>query len=37
MNNKVGANFVAHNLDTKFALFGVQTWEIWHPQGRVVN
>jgi hypothetical protein len=29
MNNKVEDNFVAHNLDTEFALFGVQTWEIW--------
>ena len=25
MNTKVGDNFVAHNLDTKFALCGVQT------------
>jgi hypothetical protein len=29
LNTKVGYNFVAHNLDTEFALFGVQTWEIW--------
>jgi hypothetical protein len=29
MNTKVEDNFVAHNLDTKFALFGVRTWEIW--------
>jgi hypothetical protein len=28
MNTKVGDNFVAHNLDSEFALFGVQTWEI---------
>jgi hypothetical protein len=27
-------NFVAHNLDTEFALFGVQTWEILRWQGR---
>jgi hypothetical protein len=26
---KVEDNFVAHNLDTEFALFGVRTWEIW--------
>jgi hypothetical protein len=37
MNNKVEDNFVAHNLDTEFALFGVQTWEIWHRQGRAAN
>jgi carbon monoxide dehydrogenase subunit G len=29
MNTKVEANFVAQNLDTEFALFGVRTWEIW--------
>jgi hypothetical protein len=28
MNTKVGDNFVAHNLDTEFSLFGVQTQEI---------
>jgi hypothetical protein len=28
MKTKVGDNFVAHNLATEFALFGVQTWEI---------
>jgi hypothetical protein len=28
MNTKVDDNFVAHNLDTEFALFGVRTWEI---------
>jgi hypothetical protein len=37
MNTKVVDNFVAHNLDTEFALFGVRTWEIWHWQGRVAN
>jgi hypothetical protein len=37
MNTKVEDNFVAHNLDTKFALFGVRTWEIWHWQERVAN
>jgi hypothetical protein len=37
MNTKVGDNFVEHNLDNKFALFGVRTWEIRHPQGRVTN
>jgi hypothetical protein len=37
MNTKVGDNFVAHNLNTKFALFGVWAWEIWCPQGRVAN
>jgi hypothetical protein len=34
---KVEDNFVAHNLDTEFALFGVRTWEIWHRQGRAAN
>jgi hypothetical protein len=29
MSTKVVDNFVAHNMDTKFALFGVRTWEIW--------
>jgi hypothetical protein len=28
MNTKVEYNFMAHNLDTEFALFGVRTWEI---------
>jgi hypothetical protein len=37
MNTKVEDNFVAHNLDTKFGLFGVQTWEIWLRQGRAAN
>jgi hypothetical protein len=37
MNTKVKDNFVAHNLDTKFALFGVRTWEIWRWQGRTAN
>ena len=37
MNTKVGDNFVAHNLDTEFALFGVRTWEIWCRKGRAVN
>jgi hypothetical protein len=37
MNTKVGDNFVAHNLDTEYALFGVQTWELWCRQGRVEN
>jgi hypothetical protein len=37
MNTKVEYNFVAHNLDTEFALFGVRTWEIWRWQGRTVN
>jgi hypothetical protein len=37
MNTNVGDNFVTHNLDTKFALFGVRTWEIWRPQGRAAN
>jgi hypothetical protein len=36
MNTKVEDNFVAHNLDTEFALFGVRTWEILSlPLGRV--
>jgi hypothetical protein len=37
MNTKVEDNFVAHNLDTEFALFGVRTWEIWRWQGRTAN
>jgi hypothetical protein len=37
MNTKVDDNFVAHNLDTKFSLFGVRTCEIWRRQERVVN
>jgi hypothetical protein len=28
MNTKVEDNFVAHNLDTELALFGVRTWDI---------
>jgi hypothetical protein len=37
MNTKVEDNFVAYNLDTDFALFGVRTWEIWCRQGRSAN
>jgi hypothetical protein len=37
MNTKVEDNFMAHNLDTEFALLGVQTWEIWHQKGRAAN
>jgi hypothetical protein len=37
MNTKVEDNFVAHNLDAEFALFGVRTWEILHWQGRTAN
>jgi hypothetical protein len=37
MNTKVEDNFVAHNLDTEVALFGVWTWDICHQQGRVAN
>jgi hypothetical protein len=37
MNAKVEDNFVAHNLDNKFALFGVRTWEIWRRQGSAAN
>jgi hypothetical protein len=37
MNTKVEDNFVAHKLDTEFALFGVRTWEIWRWQGRTAN
>jgi hypothetical protein len=36
-NTKVEDNFVAHNLDTEFALFEVQTWEIWLRQGKAAN
>jgi hypothetical protein len=36
-NTKVEDNFVAHNLDTEFALFGVRTWKIWRWQGRTAN
>jgi hypothetical protein len=37
MNTKVEYNFVAHNLYTEFALFGVRAWEIWRRQGRAAN
>jgi hypothetical protein len=37
MNTKVEDNFMAHNLDTEVALFGVQTWEIWCGQGKAVH
>jgi hypothetical protein len=37
MNTKIEENFVAHNLDTEFALFRVRTWEIWCRQGRAAN
>jgi hypothetical protein len=37
MNTKAEDNFVAHILDTEFALFGVRTLEIWCWQGRVAN
>jgi hypothetical protein len=37
MNTLVGHNFVAHNLDAEFALFGVRTWKIWCRQGRAAN
>jgi hypothetical protein len=37
MNTKVEDNFVAHNLDTEFSLFGVWTWQIWRWQGRAAN
>jgi hypothetical protein len=37
MNTKVGDNFVAHNQDTEFALFGVWTLETWYRQGRAAN
>jgi hypothetical protein len=34
VNTKVGDNYVPHNLDTEFALFGVCTWDIWCRKGR---
>jgi hypothetical protein len=37
INTKVEDNFVAHNLDTEIALFGVRTWEIWRWKGRTAN
>jgi hypothetical protein len=37
VNIKVGDNFVAQNIDTKFALFGVWTWEMWCRKGRATN
>jgi hypothetical protein len=37
INTKVRDNFVAHNLDTEFALFGLWTWLIWCRQGRAAN
>jgi hypothetical protein len=37
MNTKVEYNFVTHNLDTEFALFGLRTWKIWCWQGRTAN
>jgi hypothetical protein len=37
MYTKVEDNFMAHNLDTEFALFGVQTWDIWRRQERATN
>jgi hypothetical protein len=37
MNTKVRDNFMPHNLDTEFALFGFRTWEIWHRQARIVK
>jgi hypothetical protein len=37
MNTTVEDNFVAYNLDTEYALFGVRTWEIWCRQGRAAN
>jgi hypothetical protein len=37
MNTKVEDNFMEHNMDTKCALFGVRTWEIWFWQGRATN
>jgi hypothetical protein len=37
MNTKVEDNFVAHNLDTEFALFGVPKQEIRRWQGRTAN
>jgi hypothetical protein len=37
MTTKVEDNFVAHNQDTGFAIFGVRTWDIWCLQGRATN
>jgi hypothetical protein len=37
INTKVEDNFMAHNLNTEFALFGIRTWEIWHRKGRAAN
>jgi hypothetical protein len=37
MHTKVEDNFVAHNRDTEFALFGVRTWDIWRWQGSTAN
>jgi hypothetical protein len=37
MNTKVEGNFVPNNRDTKFALFRVRTWEIWHRQVRATK
>jgi hypothetical protein len=37
MNTKVEDNFMAHNMDTEFGIFGVRTWEIWRRQGRAAN
>jgi hypothetical protein len=37
MSTKVGGHFVPYNQETEFALFGVQTWEIWCRQGRAAN
>jgi hypothetical protein len=37
MNTEVEYNFVAHNVDTEFALFGIWTWEISHWQGRTMK
>jgi hypothetical protein len=37
MNTEVEDNFVAHNMDTALAIFGVRTWEIWCRQGRAMN
>jgi hypothetical protein len=34
MNTLVEDNFMSHNLDTEFALFGVRAWEVWRRQGR---
>jgi hypothetical protein len=37
MNTKVEDNFMAHNLDSEFALSGVRMWEIWCRKGRAAN